>query len=316
MNDAISYVTIREVGPRDGLQSEQPVAAAERARFIDALAAHRRAPHRGGQLRVTQGGAGDGRSRRRARRDRLASRRHVVGARAQPARRRDGGGGRHRGAHGHDLGRPRLQREERAHVDRRQRGGDLRDRRASPAGRPVDAVVSCCFGSPYSGETAARRRGRARRPPARPRRHRSSRSPTPPGWRRRRACGRCSPSAAPTSASTSTTPAARRSSTRTRRSAAVSAGSTPRPAGSAAPRSPRAPAATCRPRTSSTCSTTRASPPASTSARVLDAVSVLREVVGHDVPGRSRDVRASYERLTRRISRGRAAPRSARRCRA
>jgi hydroxymethylglutaryl-CoA lyase len=32
-------VTIREVGPRDGLQSEQPVAAAERARLIDALAA-------------------------------------------------------------------------------------------------------------------------------------------------------------------------------------------------------------------------------------------------------------------------------------
>ena len=59
-------VTVYEVGPRDGLQNEPGfVPTADKIALIDLLSADRPHPDRGGELRLAEVGAADGRRRRR-----------------------------------------------------------------------------------------------------------------------------------------------------------------------------------------------------------------------------------------------------------
>ncbi len=76
-------VTICDVGPRDGLQS-QPITLAPpvRAELVDLLAAAGVPAHRGRELRQPEAGAADGRGGGGRRRDRRGAR--VSSTRASP----------------------------------------------------------------------------------------------------------------------------------------------------------------------------------------------------------------------------------------
>ena len=150
---------------------------------------------------------------------RSGQRRHAVGAGAQRQGRRAGHRCRRRPLDDHRVGVAGVQREEHAPVDR----AGLRGHRRRSAPRHhdavLDAVISCCFGSPFDGEQITPERcRRARRPGPRRRRR--------PGHARRHdgdgdaaPCRtRCSRPPGATSVCTSTTPAAPRCSTPGQRS--------------------------------------------------------------------------------------------------
>ena len=64
MSDLPAAISLREVGPRDGLQNEAPVPTEAKVELDRRAVAHRRAAHRSGQLRAPQGDPADGRRRR------------------------------------------------------------------------------------------------------------------------------------------------------------------------------------------------------------------------------------------------------------
>ena len=148
----ITYVTIREVGPRDGLQSEQPVAPLERARFVDALAAtgvrHIEAVSFVSPKAVPAMADPDAVL---AAIDRQAD---ITWWALVPNR---------RGAEMAvaadiealtvTISADPAYNEKNVHMTVADSEVAIGDIVAVAEGRPVDAVVSCCFGSPYSGET-------------------------------------------------------------------------------------------------------------------------------------------------------------------
>jgi hydroxymethylglutaryl-CoA lyase len=152
-NGAVGYVTIREVGPRDGLQSEQPIAAGERARFIDALAAtgirHIEAVSFVSPKAVPAMADPD---------IVLAAidwRPDVTWWALVPNRR----GAEMAVAAGIEaltvtISADPVYNEKNVHMSIADSETAIGEIVAIADGRPVDAVVSCCFGSPYSGETA------------------------------------------------------------------------------------------------------------------------------------------------------------------
>ena len=202
-------VTLREVGPRDGLQAEAPVAVADRVALIEALldagvrhielvsfVSPKAVPSMDGAAEVVRlVGRSPGRGAHRAG--------------AQPARGRAGPGRRGRRAHGHGLGVGGLQPPQRPDVGR---GVDRRRRRISalaatpacrstpwcraPSGRPTRATSRRVTWRPSAAVSSMAA------PPASP-------SPTPRAWRRPAGSTRCSTSPASTSASTSTRPGPR-----------------------------------------------------------------------------------------------------------
>ena len=150
---------------------------------------------------------------------------------------------------------------------------------------PVDAVLSCSFGSPYEGDIApAEVRGAGRRAcataAARP-----SPAPTPPAWPRPAGSPRWSTPSAPTSGSTSTRPVAPRS---CRAYAGAAARHHPvRHLGRRARRLAvrgRARRATSPPRSWSPCSTTSASRTGIDVEALIEAAHLAGELVGRDGP--------------------------------
>jgi hydroxymethylglutaryl-CoA lyase len=148
----ISAVTIREVGPRDGLQSEQPVAAAERARFIDALAAtgvrHIEAVSFVSPKAVPAMADPDVVLAAIERRPDITwwalvpNRR---GAEMAVAAEVD--------ALTVTISADPIYNEKNVRMAVADSEAAISEIVTVADGRPVDAVVSCCFGSPYSGET-------------------------------------------------------------------------------------------------------------------------------------------------------------------
>ena len=224
----MAEIEIRDVGPRDGLQSESPVAPARRAALALALAdagvRHVEAASFVSPKAVPSMAGGDEVVAAAPGRDR----RDVVGAGAQRPRRRARTRGRRAPRHRDDLGVRRLQPQERRALDRR--GGGRRWSEIGTHGRrsgELDVVVSCAFGSPFDdvdGPTPSADivdRTLDALPTARitladttgtatPRRIAAVLDATRP------------PPRAPISACTCTTPAARRSSTRSPRSISAS----------------------------------------------------------------------------------------------
>lgn len=149
---SISYVTIREVGPRDGLQSEQPVDPLDRARFVDALAAtgvrHIEAVSFVSPKAVPAMADPDAVL---AAIDRQAD---ITWWALVPNR---------RGAEMAvaadiealtvTISADPAYNEKNVHMTVADSEAAISDIVTVASGRPVDAVVSCCFGSPYSGET-------------------------------------------------------------------------------------------------------------------------------------------------------------------
>ena len=148
----ISAVTIREVGPRDGLQSEHPVAAAERARFIDALAAtgvrHIEAVSFVSPKAVPAMADPDAvlaAIERRADITWWALVPNRRGAEMAVAAEVD--------ALTVTISADPIYNEKNVRMAVADSEAAISDIVTVAHGRPVDAVVSCCFGSPYSGET-------------------------------------------------------------------------------------------------------------------------------------------------------------------
>ncbi len=148
----IDQVTIREVGPRDGLQSEQPVSAAERARLIDALAAtgvrHIEAVSFVSPKAVPAMADPDAVL---AAIDRKAG---ITWWALVPNRR----GAEMAVAAGIDaltvtISADPAYNEKNVHMTVADSEAAIAEIVTIAGARPVDAVVSCCFGSPYSGET-------------------------------------------------------------------------------------------------------------------------------------------------------------------
>ena len=83
-------VSIREVGPRDGLQNEDPVPTEAKVELLDALSGTGVRPHRGGLVRAPQGDPADGRRRRGVGARQARRRRALLGAGAQHPGRRSG----------------------------------------------------------------------------------------------------------------------------------------------------------------------------------------------------------------------------------
>jgi hydroxymethylglutaryl-CoA lyase len=149
---AVDSVTIREVGPRDGLQSEQPVAALERARFIDALAAtgvrHIEAVSFVSPKAVPAMADPD------AVLAAIDRRSDITWWALVPNRR----GAEMAVAAGIDaltvtISADPTYNEKNVHMTIADSEAAIAEIVAVADGRPVDAVVSCCFGSPYTGET-------------------------------------------------------------------------------------------------------------------------------------------------------------------
>ena len=148
----ISAVTIREVGPRDGLQSEQPVAAAERARFIDALAAtgvrHIEAVSFVSPKAVPAMADPDAvlaAIERRAEITWWALVPNRRGAEMAVAAEIE--------ALTVTISADPVYNEKNVRMAVADSEAAISEIVTVADGRPVDAVVSCCFGSPYSGET-------------------------------------------------------------------------------------------------------------------------------------------------------------------
>ena len=149
---AIREVTIREVGPRDGLQSEQPVAAAERARFIDALSAtgvrHIEAVSFVSPKAVPAMADPDAVLAAIDRRSGITwwalvpNRRGAELAVAADIR-----------ALTVTISADPVYNEKNVHMTVAGSEAAISEIVTIAGERPVDAVVSCCFGSPYSGET-------------------------------------------------------------------------------------------------------------------------------------------------------------------
>ena len=150
-------VVIRDVGPRDGLQPEAPVAVEDRVRLIEALVAAgvtrieaaafvspKAVPAMAGAAEVLGRGAAVGG-------------RALLGARAQRAGRRAGARVRRRRAHRHRLAVGDLQPAQRPHVDRRV--GRRRSRTSAAVGRRRARWTPC-------SAAASARPTRARSPPA------------------------------------------------------------------------------------------------------------------------------------------------------
>ncbi|HEX4983660.1 MAG TPA: hydroxymethylglutaryl-CoA lyase [Ilumatobacteraceae bacterium] len=148
----ISAVTIREVGPRDGLQSEQPVAAAERARFIDALAVtgvrHIEAVSFVSPKAVPAMADPDAVLAAIERRPDITwwalvpNRRGAEMAVAAEIE-----------ALTVTISADPIYNEKNVRMTVADSEAAIADIVTVADGRPVDAVISCCFGSPYSGET-------------------------------------------------------------------------------------------------------------------------------------------------------------------
>jgi hydroxymethylglutaryl-CoA lyase len=140
------------VGPRDGLQSEQPVAARERARFIDALAAtgvrHIEA------VSFVSPKAVPAMADPEAVLAAIDRRTDITWWALVPNR---------RGAEmavGADIealtvtiSADPAYNEKNVHMSVADSEAAIAEIVTVADGRPVDAVISCCFGSPYTGET-------------------------------------------------------------------------------------------------------------------------------------------------------------------
>jgi hydroxymethylglutaryl-CoA lyase len=145
-------VTIREVGPRDGLQSEQPVAARERARFIDALAAtgvrHIEAVSFVSPKAVPAMADPDAVLAAIDRRTDITwwalvpNRRGAEMAVAADIE-----------ALTVTISADPAYNEKNVHMTVADSEAAIAEIVTVADGRPVDAVISCCFGSPYAGET-------------------------------------------------------------------------------------------------------------------------------------------------------------------
>jgi hydroxymethylglutaryl-CoA lyase len=149
---SVSYVTVREVGPRDGLQSELPVAAAERARFIDALAAtgvrHIEAVSFVSPKAVPAMADPDvvlAAIERRADITWWALVPNRRGAEMAVAAEIE--------AVTVTISADPVYNEKNVRMAVADSEAAISEIVMVADGRPVDAVVSCCFGSPYSGET-------------------------------------------------------------------------------------------------------------------------------------------------------------------
>ena len=144
-------VTIREVGPRDGLQAEEPVALEHRIAFVDALAASglrhieavsfvspKAVPAMAGAGEVLAG---------------IDRRDDVTWWALVPNRR----GAELAAEAGIDaltvtISADPVYNERNVRMTIAQSEDAIGEIVAVAAGRPTDAVISCCFGSPYSGE--------------------------------------------------------------------------------------------------------------------------------------------------------------------
>ena len=145
-------VTIREVGPRDGLQSEQPVATSERARFINALAAtgvrHIEAVSFVSPRAVPAMADPDAVLAAIDRRTDITwwalvpNRRGAEMAVAADIE-----------ALTVTISADPAYNEKNVHMTVADSEAAIAEIVTVADGRPVDAVVSCCFGSPYTGET-------------------------------------------------------------------------------------------------------------------------------------------------------------------
>jgi hydroxymethylglutaryl-CoA lyase len=165
---AVGDITIREVGPRDGLQAEAPIPIEHRVAFIDALASsglrHIEAVSFVSAKAVPAMAAAP---EVLARIDRRSD---VTWWALVPNR---------RGAElaveaGIDavtvtISADPVYNERNVRMTVAQSEAAIEDVVAVAGGRPVDAVISCCFGSPYSGDLApaevgslARRLGKRR----------------------------------------------------------------------------------------------------------------------------------------------------------
>ena len=60
MSDLPARISLREVGPRDGLQNEAPVSTAAKVELVDALVADRRGSHRDREFRFAARDSADG----------------------------------------------------------------------------------------------------------------------------------------------------------------------------------------------------------------------------------------------------------------
>ena len=235
-------IGIREVGPRDGLQSERAVPVGVRVELVRAPVRRRAGRRRGRLVRVAEGRAVDGRRRRRGR--------GVPAARSPTGRRLwalvpNAKGAELATAAGVDhltitVSASPAYSAKNVHMTLDEALAQVDAIRAAAPDAVLDEVISCCFGSPFEGEAITPDDvGRLRRSRPRRRHRPASRWPTPRAWRRRGGSAPCSTPSGPTSACTSTTPGPPRWSTRGRRSTVASPVSTPPSAGSAAPRSPR-----------------------------------------------------------------------------
>ena len=129
MSDLPSRISLREVGPRDGLQNEAPVSTAAKVELVDALSRHGREPHRDGEFCVAARDSADGRRRRGVGVDLALAFDYVLGAGAESARCGARAGRRMSGHRDRGVGIEHAQSRERESLDggiaRRHRAGDF-----------------------------------------------------------------------------------------------------------------------------------------------------------------------------------------------
>ena len=187
-------VTLREVGPRDGLQAEAPVAVADRVALVEALldagvrhielvsfVSPKAVPSMDGAAEVVAA--------------RRASARAWCAPRWCPTCEAPSWRWPPRSTSSTvtvSASEAYSRRNVRMSVEESIAAAGAISALATDAGVPVDAVVSCAFGSPYEGDLAPARRGDHRPPSPRWRRRHASPSPTRRGWRRPAGSTRCS----------------------------------------------------------------------------------------------------------------------------
>ncbi len=127
----MTFISIREVGPRDGLQNEDPVPTAAKVRAGRRAVRHGRTADRGGVVRAPEGGPADGRRRRGVGGRTRGTRGPVLRAGTQRARRPARARRRVHRDRGRGLGQRHAQPPQHQPLDGRVAG---RDRRADRAG--------------------------------------------------------------------------------------------------------------------------------------------------------------------------------------
>ena len=186
-------VEIREVGPRDGLQNEDPIPVDDRVRLIDALSATGLRRIEAASFVKAEAIPADGGRRGRHGPDRAPARGRVLGARAEPAGRGAGARRRRRRAQvvvsaSETHNRKNVRRSIDESIERGRRGRRARPRRRHAGrGDRVDFVRL-----PVRGRRRSRRVSPVSRSRLSSRASTAARSATPPAWRRPAGSTSCS----------------------------------------------------------------------------------------------------------------------------